>query len=452
MTLIIVAILLSCYLLIVTENVTNVNKAATAVFAGTLAWILYIAYGADYVTQFHPEEYAAFLGEEATSSSNVKEFIAQNIFLKYVGRASEIVMFLLATMTIVEVLTNNGCFDFVMHLLKTRSSRKMLWTFAIVSFLFSINLDNLSTTVMMLTIMHKVIGSRRQRMVFGSAIVIAANCGGALTVIGDPAGLLLWTQGSVTATNFSMTLLVPCLVAWLLPTWWIGRSLPERCDTEWISMPYRGDDTRLNTWQRLLMLFVGIGGLWFIPSFHSITKLSPFIGALCVLGVLWIVNELFNRRLYDSVQLLRRKVPGAMQYGVLQMMLFVMGFMLLMGVVNEVGAVTWFVEQSGAYIRNEWIMGLVAAMVSSVLDNFATAISFFQLSDNAPQGDIYWKIIAFTSGVGGNILCVGSLSGIALMRLERLRVAWYLRNVGWPALVGVLSGLAIMFVMYGEAL
>ncbi|MBR5656828.1 MAG: sodium:proton antiporter [Prevotella sp.] len=447
MTLIIVAILLFCYLLITTENLTNVNKAATAVFAGTLAWILYIAYGADYVMQFHPEEYAAFMDGEAPSSATVKEFIAQNVFLKYVGRASEIVMFLLATMTIVEVLTNNGCFDFVMHLMKTRNSRKMLWIFASVAFLFSINLDNLSTTVMMLTIMHKVIGNRRQRMVYGAAIVIAANCGGALTVIGDPAGLVLWTKGFVTATNFSMSLLVPCLIAWLLPTWWIGRQLPERCDTEWITMPYRGDDTRLNGWQRLLMLFVGIGGLWFIPSFHSITKLSPFIGALCVLGVLWIVNEIFNHRLYNSDQLLRRKVPGAMQYGVLQMMFFVMGMMLLMGVVRESGAVDWFVQQSGVYIKDTWLMGLVAGFVSAILDNFATAISFFELADHVEMNGIYWKAIAFASGVGGNILCIGSLSGIALMKLERLRVGWYFRNVGWKSLVGMLIGMAAMFLI-----
>ena len=447
MTLIIVAILLLCYLLIATENLTNVNKAATVVFAGTLAWILYIAYGADYVMQFHPDEYVAFINGESPSSASVKEFIAQNVFLKYVGRASEIVMFLLATMTIVEVLTNNGCFDFVMHLLKTRNSRKMLWIFASVAFLFSINLDNLSTTVMMLTIMHKVIGNRRQRMVYGAAIVIAANCGGALTVIGDPAGLVLWTQGCVTATNFSMTLLVPCLIAWLLPTWWIGRLLPERCDTEWITMPYRGDDTRLNGWQRLLMLFVGIGGLWFIPSFHSITKLSPFIGALCVLGVLWIVNEIFNHRLYNSDQLLRRKVPGAMQYGVLQMMFFVMGMMLLMGVVCESGAIDWFMQKSGVYIKDTWLMGLVAGFVSAILDNFATAITFFHLGDHVEMNGIYWKVIAFASGVGGNILCIGSLSGIALMKLERMHVGWYFRNVGWKSLVGMLIGLAAMFLL-----
>lgn len=152
---------------------------------------------------------------------------------------------------------------------------------------------------MMLTIMHGIIPSRRQRMFYGSAILLSANCGGALTVIGNPEGLVLWNGGAVTATSYSMSLLLPCLATWLVPTYLISRSLPERVDTEWIVMPYRGDDTRLNVWQRLLMLFVGIGGLWFIPTFHNISKLSPFLGALCVLSVLWIVNEIFNRKLMN---------------------------------------------------------------------------------------------------------------------------------------------------------
>lgn len=202
-------------------------------------------------------------------------------------------------MTIVEILNNNGCFDFIRQLLRTRNSKRMIWTLSVVTFVISANLDNLTTTVMMLTIMHGIIPSRRQRMFYGSAILLSANCGGALTVIGNPEGLVLWNGGAVTATSYSMSLLLPCLATWLVPTYLISRSLPERVDTEWIVMPYRGDDTRLNVWQRLLMLFVGIGGLWFIPTFHNISKLSPFLGALCVLSVLWIVNEIFNRKLMN---------------------------------------------------------------------------------------------------------------------------------------------------------
>ncbi len=459
MTLIIVAILLLAYLLIATESITNVNKAAVAMFAGTVGWVLYICYGADFVTDMHSSEYFVFLNGVEPNSSNVKQFIAQNVFLAYVGKASEIVLFLLGTMTIVEILNNNGCFDFITQLMRTRNSQKLLWTLSAVTFALSANLDNLTTTVMMLTIMHSIVPNRRQRMFYGSAVLLAANCGGALTVIGDPTGLLLWNMGAVTATNFSLSLIIPCLLAWIVPTWLIGRALPEQVETEWIVMPYRGDDTRLNVWQRLLMLLVGIGGLWFIPTFHNITKLSPFLGALCVLSVLWVVNEIFNRKLMNTEQMIQRRVPRVLQYGVIQMMLFVMGMMLALGVFCETGAmhdVAAFTEQ---YIHNVWIMGALAGLVSSVLDNFATAVSFVSVypvvemtrymgdyMQQFVQNGIYWKVVAYCSAVGGNVLLVGSVSGLALMKMERMKLSWYMRHVGWHAMAGGLAGLAVLWI------
>ncbi|MBR6493894.1 MAG: sodium:proton antiporter [Prevotella sp.] len=448
MTLIIVAILLIAYLLIGTEHLTNVSKAAVAIFAGTVGWGLYICYGMDFVMGVHPKEYADFLGNAAPTSLGVKQYIAQNIFLKHVGRASEIVIFLLATMTIVEILSNNGCFDFIRQLLKTRSSSRMLWTLSAITFLLSANLDNLSTTVMMLAVMRTLIQTRRQRILFGSAIVIAANCGGALTVIGDPAGLVLWNMEKVTATAFSMRMAIPCLVAWAVPTWWIGRQLPERCDLEWSAMPYRGDDTRLTVWQRLLMLFLGIGGLWFIPTFHNITQLSPFLGALCVLAVLWIVDELYNRNLAASGELARRKVPTALQYETIQMVLYVMGLMLAVGVVEETGAIQWLVAQIANYgLDSWWLTGLFASLLSAVLENFATAVTFFSLNPLAEQNSLYWSVVAFASAIGGNVLCIGSMSGIALMKMERIRVGWYFRKVGLATLVGLVGGLVLLMVV-----
>ena len=226
MSLIIVAILCISYLLLATESLTKVNKSAVAMFAGTIGWVLYICYGTDFVMGQYAREYAEFLNGALPSSALVKQFIAENVFLKHVGQACGIVLFLLATMTIVEILNNNGCFDFVSQLLRTRSAKRILWIIAGVTFIISANLDNLTTTVMMLTIMHKIVPARKQRLIYGSAIVLAANCGGALTVIGDPVGLVLWNAGAVTATSYSMGLLLPCLAAWLLPTWWIGRMLP----------------------------------------------------------------------------------------------------------------------------------------------------------------------------------------------------------------------------------
>lgn len=176
MTVIIVAILVIAFVLIATENITNINKAAVAIFAGTVGWVLYISFGTDFVMSQHASGYTDFLAGAVPTSTAVKQYIARSIFLKYVGRASEIVLFLLATMTIVEILDNNGCFDFIRQLLRTRNSKKMLWTIATVTFLISANLDNLTTTVMMLTIMHSMIPSRRQRMIYGSAIAFALYC------------------------------------------------------------------------------------------------------------------------------------------------------------------------------------------------------------------------------------------------------------------------------------
>ena len=213
MTLVIITIILIGYFLIATEKFTNVNKAAVAIFVGTLGWILYICYGSDFVMAQHAKEYASFLDGTPASSAAVKQYIFQNLFLKYVSRASEIVLFLLSTMTIVEILQNNGCFDFISQMLRTRSGKRMLWTLSVITFLISANLDNITTTVMMLTIMHAIVSRQRQRVIFGCAIVLSANCGGALTVIGDPTGLVLWNIGAVTATNYSLTMALPCLIA-----------------------------------------------------------------------------------------------------------------------------------------------------------------------------------------------------------------------------------------------
>jgi len=282
-------------------------------------------------------------------------------------------------------------------------------------------------------------------------------------VIGSPEGLALWNNGVITATNFSMALLVPCLLAWVLPTLWLSRSLPDRIDLECPAMPYRGDDTNLNVWQRLLMLFVGIGGLWFIPTFHNITKLSPFVGALCVLSLLWIVNEIVNHRLMNADQMSQRRMPRVLQYGVIQLMLFVMGIMLAVAVMQEIGAWAWLAGWLDHHVHNVWIVGVLTGLVSSVLDNFATCMSFasiYALPDSETLGrmndvaymsqfgvnGLYWKVVAYSTAVGGNILLMGSAAGLALMKLERVKVGWYLRNVGLLSAVSWLTGLLVLYL------
>lgn len=451
MTLIIVLLLIAAYLLIATGHLTGVNKAAIAMFLGTAGWVVYVCYGTDFVMEQHPGDYAEYLAGMQATSETVKFFIYDHIFLKYVGKAAAIVMFLLATMSIIEILNNNGCFDFITEWIRTRNSKRLLWTITLATFIISANLDNLTTTMMMLVIMNNILQSGRQRMLVGSAIVLAANCGGCFTVIGDPVGLILWGDGAVTASHFSAYLILPAILAWVIPTILINRQLPDRLDCEWNASPFRGDDTRLNRWQRFVMLVVGIGGLWFIPTFHNITKLAPFLGALCVLSVLWVINEAFNHKLMNADQMAQRRIPRALQYGAIQQMLFVMGIMMGMGVVTETGVFADIAGWFDSSIHNIWLVGIGSGILSSLIDTFTVAVSNIMLYPVAEAGDMatngaYWKIIAYCTAAGGCLLCVGSTSGLALMKMEHVRMGWYLKNLTPKVLIGWLIGVVVLWM------
>ncbi len=453
MTLIIVLLLIFGYLLIATGHLTGVNRSAIAMFICTVGWVVYVCWGTDFVLKLHAADYAEFLqGQEATSQT-VKLFIYDNIFLKYVGKAAAVVMFLVATMSIIEILNNNGCFDFISEWIRTRSSNRLLWTITLATFIISANLDNLTTTVLMLVIMRNFVRSQTQRMLIGSAIVLAANAGGCFTVIGDPIGIILWGDGAITPSYFSAYMALPAIVAWIIPTALINRRLPSRIETEWGVAPFRGNDTRLNRWQRVLMLIVGIGGLWFIPTFHSITKLSPFLGALCVLSLLWIVNEAFNRKLMQADQMAQRRIPRVLQYGAIQQILFVMGIMLGMGVMTETGVLDDIAQGVFRTLNgNIWMLGLLSGVLSSFIDTFTIAItnvSFFTVgTGDFAQNGIYWMIIAFSTAIGGCLLSVGSTSGLALAQSEHVSLKWYFQHITPKVLVGFVTGLLILFCEY----
>lgn len=462
MTLIIVILLLIGFTLIGTSHLTNMNKSAIAMFLGATTWVVYVCFGTDFVMSQHPHEFLDFMAVNSNAGGDVKDFIYNEIFLKYVGKAAAIVMFLLATMTIVEILNNNGCFDFVTNWVKTRNTKGFVWIITAVTFAISANLDNLTTTAMMLVIMHNIVENAKQRMMIGCAVMLAANTGGCLTVIGEPTGVALWGNGMVTATNFSAYLLLPALTAWVVPTMLIIKELPERLDVVWHPSPYRGDDTYLSRLQRVAMLIIGIGGLWFIPTFHGLTGLSPFLGALCVLAVLWVVHELFSRRQMAADLLAHQKrMPMSVQYGSIQQILFVMGIMLALGVVTETGVLAGVSKWLDYNVHNIWIMGGINALMSSVVDSFTVAmtnlsmysvVEEYQLSQwvdsdymaNFVMNGAYWKVLAYTTAVGGCLLGFANPSGIALMKMEHIKVGWYLKNCTKKVLAGFLLGYVIL--------
>jgi Na+/H+ antiporter NhaD/arsenite permease-like protein len=198
------------------------------------------------------------------------------------------------------------------------------------------------------------------------------------------------------------------------------------------------------------VLVVGLGGLWFIPTFHNITKLAPFLGALCVLSVLWVVNEAFNRKLMKADQMAQRRIPRALQYGALQQMLFVMGILLGMGVVTETGVWSDVAGWFDTYIHDIWLMGILAGMLSSIVDSFTIAISnisLYTLGGGAlGTNGAYWSVVAYTTAIGGCLLTIGSISGLALMRMEHVRLGWYVKHMTPKVLLGWIIGYIILWL------
>ena len=219
MTLVIVAVLLFGYWAIATEHITNINKSATAMFLGVIVWMLYMLAGREYVDLMYSAEYAQFLDGSESTATSLKTFIASHIFSSHVPDICQIVLYLLATMSIVDLLNTNGCFDFISEWIITRNSKKLLWSVALITYVISANLDNLTTAVMMFAIIHHILPKGSYRMYFGAVIVIAANAGGCLTVIGDVSTLMLWVKGAVTPTDFSTAMFLPSIVSLMIPTY-----------------------------------------------------------------------------------------------------------------------------------------------------------------------------------------------------------------------------------------
>lgn len=446
MSYIITALLIISLFFIATERQTNINRAAVAIFSCTLGWVLYICFGTDFVMSMHPDEYTSFLDGVKPNSTAVKLYIANNVFLPYIGNAAEIVLFLLATMSIVNILFSNGCFDFLTIWIRTRNSRLLLWKLTAFAFFMSANLDNIATIVLMLNVTNSILVRTKDRMQYGAMVLLAVIFGGALTVIGDPTGLALWNKGAITASDYTLSMALPCLLAWGIPTLIMSIKMRDTVEIDRPPLPYRGDDTNLKIWHRIVMLLVGIGGLWFIPTFHNITKLPPFLGALCVLSLLWIVNELFNHKLCTNERMRRADIPQLMQYNAIQQILYIVGVVLAIGVVTETGAMDWFSQQLNIFIDNVWGIGVITALISTVLDSFASCMTMVTLHDVTPSdpyyavGGAYWKVLSFGTAMGGSILGIGSISGIVMMQMQGMTAKWYMRKIApWTLLAGIIA-------------
>lgn len=459
MTLFLVVILLLGFIFIATERIHHVNRAAVAMFVGVLCWLLYLGYGSSYVRTQHLGEYVSFLHNNENSLESIKEFIVTSVFMRYVTDACELVLYILATMTIVEILNSNGCFDFLKPFLRTRNSKKMVWLLAGVTFLVSANIDNLTTTCLMLTVMHSIVANPRQRMVLGTIIVLSANAGGAFTVIGDVTSLVLWVKGAITPTAYSGTMIIPMVVAMSVPIYMVSKMLPDRLALVETIQRFSGvNDGWLYRFQKILMAVVGIGGLWFIPTFHRITHLSPFVGALCVLSLLWIVNELVNRTFLRAEKMVPKLFPQSLEYANIQTMLFLIGVFLAVGAVKETEASDAIWNFLNEYVQNSYVLGAIMGLLSCVLDSTVVVISnlsFIPIENGTNlafadyvQNGSYWPFLSFCTAMGSSLFVLGSLAGIALMKMENVSIGWYIRFISGKVLLGWILGAITFYIIF----
>ena len=434
MTIVIIALMLLAYLLIASEHLTHINKATTAMFAGVVGWILYIIY----------------MGHD-------KAAIANDVFPRHSAYFCSIVLYLLSTMAIVEVLSNNGCFDFITDQLRTRSMRRFLWGIVGITFVLSANLDNLTTVVLMLIIMRRLLANRRQRLYVGAAIVVAACAGGCFTVIGDVTTLMIWTRGAVTPTAVAQAMLPAALVATIVPTLLISFDLPDSLDINRRHIVYRGDESVIPLWQRLTLLVLGIGGLWFVPTFHRLTLLPPFLGSLCVLGVIWVLDEVFNRHGLRTEQ--PTLLPGSnrrLQYEVLQVIMFFIGVALAVSVLAEVGALKSVGDWLNHNVHDIYVISIFLGALSAVLDNIVLVLSAVSICDVLPEAQTayqqfflengqYWHLVVLSGCIGGCLLPIGSTAGYALMKSEDTSMWWYFRHITGKVLMGWIAALITYF-------
>lgn len=457
MTLIIVAVMLVGFFLMTTEQIHHINRAAVAMVCGVIAWVLYMFKGGEFIHLMHGGEFAEFQAGLGLTGDSLKYFVADHIVAKYIGEACSVILFLIATNTIVEVLHNNGVFDSLVDWLRMRNSRVFLWIISLLTFVISANVDNLTTVVLMMSIITQIVRNHYQRVIYVCAIMVAACMGGCFTAIGDMTSVMLWVHGLITPSAYATGLFLPAFTTMCVFNVLIGAKLHGRVELFSSISRYKGDDSPWASWQKIALLILGIAGLWFIPSFHYMTKLPPFLGSLTVLALVWAVEGLFNLERNGNVLLVQRHHFRSAEFIGMRLILYFLGVSLGVGALAECGALDFVGCWLEDNIDNVYVYGIAVGILSSVMDNvplMMAGMNLFPLdtavgsTSEFVQNGIYWQLLSFCCASGGCLLFVGTLAGQAILEVEKIRLKWYFRNYLWRALAAWAAGLAVFWLTH----
>ena len=433
LTLTIVVVFCIGYLFIALESVTKINKAAIALLMLVATWTLFMCDPSSYVP--------SAVGDNITSAiSEVME--------RHLGSTATTLFFLMGAMTIVELVDQNGGFNFVRDTMQTRSKKKLLWRIAFMTFFLSAILDNLTTSIVMIMILRKLVSERKDRIIYASLVIIAANSGGAFSPIGDVTTIMLWNKGVITAAGVIKEVLLPSIISLVIPAYVLSLSLKGKLSFT-AEQAQSVQASELTAGQRKTIFFLGVGGLIFVPIFKSITHLPPFVGILLVLGILWTVTELFYAHLkgVEEKGAMQKRVTNMLSRIDMSTILFFLGILMAVACLESIGVLTMLgTGLNNTFDGNHYIITGMIGVLSSIVDNVPLVAGCMGMYPVAPTGDmavdgIFWQLLAYCAGVGGSMLIIGSAAGVVVMGLEKITFGWYMKNISWVAFVGYIAGI-----------
>ncbi len=424
------------YLFIAIESVTKINKAAIALLMFVVCWTIFMIDPASLVPALASVDHS----QMANAVSKIIE--------EHLGETGTTLFFLMGAMTIVELVDQNGGFNFVKDTLKTKSKRSLLWRIAIMTFILSAILDNLTTSIVMIMILRKLVKERKDRIIYASLVIIAANSGGAFSPIGDVTTIMLWNKGVITAAGVITEVLIPSIVSMVIPAYVLSLSLNGELVVPEAKKAANAEEDYLTASQRKLIFFLGVGGLIFVPIFKTITHLPPFVGILLVLGILWTVTESMYRHLeHDDSDGMQKRVSRMLTRIDMSTILFFLGILMAVGALQTIGALAQLGEGLNVWFDgNHYLVTGIIGVLSSIVDNVPLVAGCMGMYPVQAVGDmavdgIFWQLLAYCAGVGGSMLIIGSAAGVVVMGLEKITFGWFLKHISWVAFLGYIAGI-----------
>lgn len=453
------AIFVAGYVAIALEHPLKVDKAATALLTGTLLWALYMI-GADSILP-NSHYFAEYMS--ANPDGTYIDFIGHHEISQHLADIAMIIFFLLGAMTIVEMVDTHEGFKLITDRIRTTNKIKLMWILSLLTFFMSAVLDNLTTTIVMVALLRKLIDKQEDRWFMASLVVLAANSGGAWSPIGDVTTIMLWIDGQVTTLLIIKDVLLPSLTTLLVPLLIVSFFYPKgTMERPVLSDKQKLSDESITNFERRLLLIMGVAGLLFVPVFKTFTHLPPYLGMLFSLSIIWITTEVLHRN---------KAVGMTHQFALSRVLkkvdtptvLFFLGILTAVSALQSAGHLTLLAHKLDSInlvdVNKVYFIDVIIGILSAVVDNVPLVAGAIGMYDIAPAGATgfahffvqdgqFWELLAYTAGTGGSILIIGSAAGVAAMGMEHIDFIWYLKRISLLALAGYLAGALVFYLMF----